>query len=229
MRKISWKRGRPQNIHSANSRKGLESIARIAIRKNIDPDELFNALKEAWKQKQSKVQNLLIECRKKTGNSAIFLFTMDNKIIGQFPVLESLFVRKDIIKNYIDMLPSKALSKEITVKENLKIVDLEPRMKKVTITARVVETPEPRIVNTRWGTSARVSNALLADETGTIRLSLWNNKINNVSVDDVIKIENAKVTRFRGERQLRLGRNGELNVIEDGGFPSLDELKDQKV
>jgi len=44
-------------------------------------------------------------------------------------------------------------------------------------------------------------------------------------VDDVIKIENAKVARYRGKRQLRLGRSGKLSVIEGDVFPTTDELK----
>jgi ssDNA-binding replication factor A large subunit len=70
-------------------------------------------------------------------------------------------------------------------------------------------------VFTRFGEYAHVSNALIADETGTIKLCLWNEKINAVSVDSVIQIENASVTKFRGENQLKLGKNGKLSIIEN--------------
>jgi ssDNA-binding replication factor A large subunit len=66
---------------------------------------------------------------------------------------------------------------------------------------------------------------VIADETGTIKLCLWNEKINEVSVDSVVQIENASVTKFRGENQLRLGKNGRLSVIENTGFPSLGEVE----
>jgi len=43
---------------------------------------------------------------------------------------------------------------------------------------------------------------------------LWNQQIDTVSVGDTIQIENARVVTFRGERQLRIGRGGQLSVIE---------------
>jgi hypothetical protein len=36
-----------------------------------------------------------------------------------------------------------------------------------------------------------------------------------VSIDDTVQVENAHVIVFRGEKQLRLGRNGILKVVED--------------
>jgi hypothetical protein len=40
-------------------------------------------------------------------------------------------------------------------------------------------------------------------------------------VDDVVQIENAKVANYRGMRQLRIERNGTVNVIDGEGFPPL--------
>jgi len=70
-----------------------------------------------------------------------------------------------------------------------------------------------------------VSNALIADETGAIKLCLWNEKINLVSVDSVVQIENASVTKFHGENQLRLGKRGRLSVIENAQFPTLGQVE----
>lgn len=87
-------------------------------------------------------------------------------------------------------------------------------MKRVSLKAMVVEVPKPKMVYTRYGTQAFVSNALISDETGTLRMSLWNQQISKVSEGDRINIENGKVATFKGERQLRLGRGGILSVIE---------------
>ncbi|MFH0897912.1 MAG: hypothetical protein V1850_07715, partial [Candidatus Bathyarchaeota archaeon] len=62
------------------------------------------------------------------------------------------------------------------------------------------------------GYEAYVSNVLLADETGTIRLSLWNNQIDEVSIGDTVSIESASVITFFGELQLRISRNGTMSV-----------------
>jgi replication factor A1 len=222
--------GRPRSNRSGKTWNVIDLLARMAIRKNIDLDSFFNTLVEAWKHGESTFENLVIECRKKTEDSGIFLFTMDKKIIGQFSIPKSILNRKNPIKSYADNIPSEQKKHiknlDAVHPKDYKVKDLEPRMKKIALKARVLEIPKPKMVNTRWGTSAMVSNVLIADESGSINLSLWNHQINRVSVNDVIKIENAKVVRYRGELQLRLGRNGELNVVEDGDFSSLEKLTD---
>ena len=136
---------------------------------------------------------------------------------------------KNPIKGYIDALPFEAVSAKKPVTKNLKIIDLKPGMKQVNIKAWVLETPKPKLVLTRWGAEANVSNVLIADETGTIRLSLWNDQINEVSVDNVIKIENASVASFGGKRQLKLGKIGKVNVIEGEGFPLYMHIRHSNV
>jgi ssDNA-binding replication factor A large subunit len=44
---------------------------------------------------------------------------------------------------------------------------------------------------------------------------LWNEQINFISVGDTIQIENAQASKFRGERQLRIGKKGTLSNVED--------------
>jgi len=85
-------------------------------------------------------------------------------------------------------------------------------MREVTVNARVKEIQPRKTVITRYGWYATVSNVLLADETGSIRLSLWNGQIDEVSVGDAVSIGRASVTRFSGELQLRIGRNGTMTV-----------------
>jgi len=75
------------------------------------------------------------------------------------------------------------------------------------------------LVFTRFGNYASVANALIADETGTIKLCLWNEQIKSISVGDTVQLENARVSTFRGERQLRIGKNGMLSIVEDMVFP----------
>jgi replication factor A1 len=62
-----------------------------------------------------------------------------------------------------------------------------------------------------------VANALIADDTGTIKLCLWNEQIDSVALGDTIQIENARTSMFRGERQLSIGKKGTLSSIEDTG------------
>jgi replication factor A1 len=87
-------------------------------------------------------------------------------------------------------------------------------MSHVNLKAKILEVAEPRYVVTRYGNNASVAKALIADETGTIKLCLWNEQIDSVSVGDTVQIENARASMFRGERQLSVGKNGTLNNVE---------------
>ena len=53
---------------------------------------------------------------------------------------------------------------------------------------------------------------MIADETGTIKLTLWNEQIDQVNVNNVVKIQNGYVTSFKGEIQLNAGKYGTLTV-----------------
>ncbi len=95
----------------------------------------------------------------------------------------------------------------------MKIIELKPGMKRVEITARVTEKSDPREVTTRFGDTSRVATAIVQDDSGTIKLSLWNETIDQVNVNDTVKIENGYVTTFKGETQLNVGRYGRLSVV----------------
>jgi replication factor A1 len=77
-----------------------------------------------------------------------------------------------------------------------------------------LEVTQPKHVVTRYGNNASVAKALIADETGKIKLCLWNEQIDSVAAGDTVQIENARTSAFRGERQLSLGKKGTLNNIE---------------
>ncbi|MEM2341773.1 MAG: OB-fold nucleic acid binding domain-containing protein [Candidatus Bathyarchaeia archaeon] len=96
----------------------------------------------------------------------------------------------------------------------MKIRELRDGMRKVSLVAKVLEISEPREVTSRFsGETFRVADAIIGDETGTIKLSLWNEQIERVNVNDTIKIENGYVRSFRGERQLNVGKYGKLTVL----------------
>jgi ssDNA-binding replication factor A large subunit len=95
----------------------------------------------------------------------------------------------------------------------LKIKDLRNGMKRVSIEAKVTEKNDPREVTSRFKNETfKVADAIIADETGSIKLTLWNEQIDQVNVDNVVKIENGYVTSFKGEIQMNIGKYGKLTV-----------------
>jgi len=86
-------------------------------------------------------------------------------------------------------------------------------MRRVDVVAKVTEKSETREVRSRYRDETyRVADAVISDETGTIKLVLWNKQIDQVNVDDTVKIENGYIRSFRGEIQLNVGRYGTLTV-----------------
>lgn len=83
----------------------------------------------------------------------------------------------------------------------------------VNVQAKILEVSEPREVMTRFG-AARVATAVIGDESGRVNLTLWNEQIDSVAVNDTIEVENGYVTEFRGAKQLNIGRRGTLKVIK---------------
>jgi len=92
----------------------------------------------------------------------------------------------------------------------MKISELKFGMKRVDVEGRITEKGEPRQVQTRFGDTINVADAILTDDSGSIKMSLWNEQIDSVNVNDEVRVENGYVTSFRDEVQLNVGRYGRL-------------------
>jgi replication factor A1 len=98
-------------------------------------------------------------------------------------------------------------------RRKLKIKDLQDGMKRVAMEAKVAEKSDTREVTSKLkGQTFMIADAVVEDETGTIKLTLWNEQIDQVNVNDTVKIENGYVTSFKGEIQLNIGKYGKLTV-----------------
>ena len=93
------------------------------------------------------------------------------------------------------------------------IKDLQDGMKRVSFEAKVVDKGDPREVKSRFKDETyRIVDAVVADESGSVKLTLWNEQIYQINVGDNIKIENGYVTSFKSEIQLNVGKFGKLTV-----------------
>jgi len=213
--KTSRGRGRPPGKYrsSADSRL-LEYLVLISMKYGIDSEKFFDSFVEAWKHQQSKCESLSIECRKKTRDNAVFLMTNGFKVVAQFSIPKRILEETSPLKMFARTRASRRTTPKRIKIEHPRIEDLKFGMNQINLKARVIEIPKPKSVYTKFGTFATVANARVKDETGSIQLPLWNNQIDTVSVGDTIRVENARVVTFRGERQLRVGRGGQLSVIE---------------
>lgn len=97
----------------------------------------------------------------------------------------------------------------------MKINELTTDMRHVTIEGVVEKISESRTVNLRAGGSALVADAYISDETGSIKLSLWDDQIKMVKEGNKILIENGYTQSFRGENSLNIGRYGKITVLDE--------------
>ena len=213
--KVSRERGRPSGkYHKLADFKSLNYLALISMKYGIDLNKFFDSFVKAWKHQESTCKSLLIECRKKTRNDAIFLITKGFKVIAQFPITKHILEETNPLKEFAPTKTSiRKISERIKI-EHPRIRDLKFGMNRIKLKARVIEISKAKTVFTRLGKLNTVANAKVTDETGIIQLPLWNQQIDTVAVGDTIQVENARVVTFRGERQLRVGRGGQLSVIE---------------
>jgi replication factor A1 len=161
--------------------------------------------------------HLSVECRSKRNGRIIFLVTEGSEVVAQLSVPEKFLLRQgNPIRSYMTRgLARKYSAEKADSAHSWSIQDLRVGMRRVNLKAEVLEVSKPRRIVTRFGNNVRLAKALITDGTGEIKLCLWNEKGDAVSAGDTVQIENARVTAFRGEKQLSLGKKGTLEVVEN--------------
>ncbi|MDD4244574.1 MAG: single-stranded DNA-binding protein [Candidatus Methanomethylophilaceae archaeon] len=92
-----------------------------------------------------------------------------------------------------------------------KIKDLKEGMGNVSVTGRVLSVEE-RNVNVR-GEDKTVYSGLMADDTGKVQFSAWNN--HNLKEGETILITNAYIRGWKGIPQLNIGDRSEVSRVDD--------------
>lgn len=194
-----------------------EHLAFLSVKHGVYLVELFQALVSARETGKSICESLTVEYRGTVDDQAIFLIKKDNNVVVQFRVAEELLLKKDIpFESWMDTDKIRRQMEKQNAPLSLStlIQDLRHGMKKVNLEAEVLAAPKPSLVHTQYGNSIMLTNALIADETGKIKLCLWDTQVNSVAAGDTIQIKNAKVSTFKGERQLHLGKSGTISVLQ---------------
>ena len=96
-----------------------------------------------------------------------------------------------------------------------KISELTPKQGNVDVEGVITEVGEARTFN-KFGRPLSVANAILKDDSGSVKLTLWNDDANKYKAGDKIKIVNGYVGEFQGEKQLTSGKFGKIEKIGEG-------------
>jgi replication factor A1 len=200
-----------------------EYLAFLSAKYEVDPDRLFYALILAEEGKKSMCGDLSIERRGETRDKVMFLILTSSKVVAQLSVFKEFLLEKGHpIKDFMETEKIRRfLAKKAGQSSVLPIRDLRSGMTQICLKAKVLEIPKPNLVYTRYGNYASVANALIADETGTIRLCLWNEQIHCISAGDTIQIENARASTFKGQRQLNIGKKGFLSSVDESSCQAI--------
>ncbi|MFH0956665.1 MAG: hypothetical protein V1813_02260 [Candidatus Aenigmatarchaeota archaeon] len=115
-----------------------------------------------------------------------------------------------------------------SARRSLKIANIIPDMRTVDLKARVAAVFEPREFD-KNGKKGTVAGIMLADDTGTIRLPLWNEEADilkkaGIAQGDAVEITGAwaKKDTYRDGAELRLGKNGRICKVEGSDVPDVE-------
>lgn len=108
----------------------------------------------------------------------------------------------------------------------MKISELRIGQGNIDVQGTLTEIGETRTFN-RFGRELTVANAVLKDDSGTIKLSLWNDNTDRFKEGDKIRIINGYVNEFQGEKQLTSGKFGSIEKIDSSGLTA-DEQDDKE-
>jgi len=104
----------------------------------------------------------------------------------------------------------------------MKISELTTGQGNVDVEGNLSEVGEPKVF-TKFGRELKVSNAILKDDSGSIKLTLWNEDVSKFNEGDTVKITNGYVNEFQGEPQLTAGKFGKMEKVGEGEVSESDE------
>lgn len=190
-----------------------EYLAHLASTCNVYTGEIVQALVTARKGERVALADISVECRDKTNNMNTFLIKHGDNVAAQFRISDESL--KDVADSimYVAHYPAKIErfeDKGNDIDPSYCIKDLRVGMKHVNLHAKVLEISAPKQVNTKFGNTMTLAKALIEDNTGKIHLCLWDEQIQTISVNDIIVVEDAKVTKYSDTLQLNVGKNGKI-------------------
>ncbi len=96
----------------------------------------------------------------------------------------------------------------------MKVRDLRAEAKVDSLELRIQEKGTARDFSSRSGSTGKVCDAkAVDDENQEVSVSLWNDEIQRVQVNDRIRITNGWAREWRGNLQVSAGRYGKLEVL----------------
>lgn len=107
------------------------------------------------------------------------------------------------------------------------IKSISPGIRNLSLVGRVTKVFEPREFE-REGKKSKVASIFLADSSGSMRMSLWDDQTlltERLKAGMAVEVYGAYTRDNRGETELRLSRRGGIKILEKTDLPQLEELE----
>lgn len=96
-----------------------------------------------------------------------------------------------------------------------KIDELTPGTKQVDLHVKVLSLGDRKTIDSKYGGSKDLVEAVVGDETGTVIMTLWEDQIDRVAEDRTLAIDNGYVSLVRGHMRLNVGKYGSFKPSDD--------------
>jgi replication factor A1 len=94
----------------------------------------------------------------------------------------------------------------------MNVSELKPGMNNVSIKGKLSELKEPREIQTKFGTTVDLIEAMFEDESGSIKLTLWGKQADGLEEGQEVEITGGFTKEFREELQLGIGKTGSIKT-----------------
>lgn len=107
---------------------------------------------------------------------------------------------------------------DVQIQDAYRISDLSMGLSDVNLQGKVLATDAVRTFDRDDGSEGRVANLTLGDETGRIRITLWDERtdvVENFSAGQSVEIVDGYVRERNGDLELHVGNRGAIEEIEE--------------
>jgi len=100
--------------------------------------------------------------------------------------------------------------------KSVTIAELEPGMKNVNITFKIISTTDEKSVDSnREEGPHRVLDAVVGDSTATVLMPIWNETIDSIKEGETYILTNGYTGLFKGSLRLHLGKFGTIATAQE--------------
>ncbi len=135
-------------------------------------------------------------------------------------------------RSQVEILPTPPDHLKMPVTKTYKVADLTGQLASVDLSVAVLVKGPPQEVKSATGETTKVARLIVADESGIVSLSLWDDKaelVDQLTEGETVDLRGISIRERLGEISLSLGRSGELQKstkrVEAKKVTKLNSLK----